>query len=325
MVSQEDQTIFVKILSSPPSFQDSIDEAECQNLWKGLEATEQEETACTSYAYWYVSTQMGEAALPPQAKENAGLREIQRHWIAQGRSHDYTLKALRQALKYREQYSIKALRKIGLPKGDDDDDMLKHIHWIREELERQPMIVRGRASGSILIVKPTRRTPTNHSEDEAYLTTQFYTAERAMATAEFYDDHSDMWLLFSFAGYNSGNSISLTALTTMTTVLQALYPERLRKLVFLDAPFWMRALATIVRPLLSTTTAAKMELVTGEAAAQRALLEMFGEQPSPEILLNMCLSGDIYTNIDLEHYIQHVPLHRLYDDIPLEPKEATSN
>jgi 16S rRNA G966 N2-methylase RsmD len=138
---------------------------------------------------------------------------------------------------------------------------------VREDLERQLMVVRGSDGESRSIVyKPPRESPTNADENEAYVATQIYTAERAIATTEYISrgQQEKLFVVFSFENYLSSNSVSIAAMKESSRILQRLYPERLEKLVILDPPFWMRAIVALVSPLLSLATRKKMKLVSGE-------------------------------------------------------------
>lgn len=229
------------------------------------------EASHTSYAFWYVSTILGTDALPPLAQEHAALKEIRRHWIEVGRDRDQTLVSLRVALKYRKSYNINHLRLLGIPQstrrmsGTDNSVAIEAIKTlIKDELERQTMIVRGTAKGRAIVFKPPRQSRTNSQHDEGYMHAQVYTAERAMAITEFASKGQceDVWVLFSFANYSARNSVSLTALTKSTTELQKMYPQRLKLLYVLDPPFWMWAIVSLVKPLLSAETRSKMHMVT---------------------------------------------------------------
>lgn len=281
---------------------------------------EVEDIAQASYAYWYVVTQYNSndrkaktIIEPEQARTFSALKEIQRHWIGEGRKRDETIQALRQALEFRKSYGVLALRLLFSQTSNESMTEQEQLHkqWIEEDLQRQPMVVRGctntsddpdSPSRSAMVYKPPRRSPTDARENEAYVMTQIYTAERAMACTQYlqglmyekrnhpddddtteeeeeeeeqqqqqrhhFDPHhaesGKLLVLFSFDGYQSNQSVTTTAMKTTSTVLQRLYPERLYRLIMLEPAFWMRALMTLMYPLLSTDTTNKLRLVTGK-------------------------------------------------------------
>jgi hypothetical protein len=137
------------------------------------------------------------------------------------------------------------------------------------------MVVRGSDRELRAVVyKPQRQSPTDDAENEAYILSQIYTAERAIASTEYISrgQQEKIFVIFSFAGYASKNSVSTSAMKESSTILQRVYPERLKMLVVLDPPFWIRAVFTIMYPFLSLATREKMQLVSGKVrgVGQRA-------------------------------------------------------
>lgn len=146
---------------------------------------------------------------------------------------------------------------------------------IQEDLDRQLMVVRGSDRESrVVVYKPQRQSPTDEVEHEAYILSQIYTAERAIASTAYISkgQQEKLFVIFSFAGYASKNSVSTSTMKESSTVLQRIYPERLKTLVVLDPPFWIRALFKIMYPFLSYATREKMQLVSGKVrgVGQRA-------------------------------------------------------
>jgi hypothetical protein len=221
---------------------------------------------------------------------NASLKEIQRHWIGEGRRRDKTIQSIRQALEFRRSYRIVELRSL-FATSDKDWNQRDRLHkqWIEEDLKRQLMVVRGstitsndfnnNSRRSAMVFKPPRGSPTDAAENEAYIITQIYTAERVLATTEYLqgqqeEDYSlsstgcsdKLLVLFSFEDYRSSQSLTTKAMTTSSQVLQRVYPERLFQLLILEPPFWMRTLMTLMYPFLSSDTARKLQLVTGKVS-----------------------------------------------------------
>lgn len=66
-------------------------------------------------------------------------------------------------------------------------------------------------------------------------------------------------------------------------LLETAYPERLKRMLVVDAPGLFWALWRVVRPLIQERTAAKIEFVTWAAAPQR-YRELFGEQVAERLI-----------------------------------------
>jgi hypothetical protein len=189
---------------------------------------------------------------------------------------------------------------------------------IRQDLQRQPMVVRGHDKKQQAVVyKPTRKAAgvvlEEEDAQEAYLVTQLYTAERAVATTEYLSRGTcqKITVLFSFQNYDSSNSPPLASLKDSVAVLQSLYPERLQTLVILEPPFWMRATYNLLYPFLSYATRDKVQLASGSKNTDTILRTLLDpDQAMKEVLHD----GNLVKPVDLEQYLQQVPSHRLYDD-----------
>lgn len=98
-----------------------------------------------------------------------------------------------------------------------------------------------------------------------------------------------------------------------STLLQHHYPERLKALVILDAPFWMRAVYFAVQPFLSERTKRKIVMVSGVDAKIDAfrggLLHVDPDHATPFMLPD----GKLRSQIDPDRFLFDVPFHALYD------------
>ena len=132
---------------------------------------------------------------------------------------------------------------------------------IEQDLATQLMVVRGmdRDKRAIVIKFPRQSSGTQ----EAFIATQLYIAERAIATTEVLSlgKQEKVVCVFDFGTYSSSNAPPRSAITTTVHLLQRNYPERLDHLLILEAPFWMRALFTIIHPFLSADTKEKLIMI----------------------------------------------------------------
>ena len=309
----EDLEVFVQILKEPAPFESSEDRKACENLLGEFSNGEVEEIACVSYAYWKVQSS-AQAELPVGAQQLSALKEIRRHYVGEGRIYDSALAAIREALEYRRTYDINAIRSCfyesDVSSDEEADRLERYRKFILGDLEIQPMVVRGVDNqGRVIVYKPPRISPGDDS-GEAFLVTQVYTAERAVATNEFISGGKieRLTVVFNFDNYSRKNTPPMSSMLQMVKLLQRCYPERLRILILINPPFWIRGAYNLVWPLLSTATAEKVSLPYGQAAVDVEFQKTIG---SNEELKAMLANGDI-SSIDLKDYTQQ-PFYRLYE------------
>jgi hypothetical protein len=269
------------------------------------------ELANVSYSYWIVSTKAPDQ-LPSQACKYSALKEIKRHYIGEGHNKAKTISALRKAIQYRKEYRMDIIRSCfyGNQQYDTEEDRelaIKYKNYILQDLQRQPMIVLQSTDieARVMVYKPPRTSNQNDS-DEAFLITQLYTAERAIATSEFLQKKEKLSVIFNFENYSSKNSPSSSTVITLTKVLQTCYPERLGLLLILSPPFWMRAFFSLIYPFMSTVTTEKIKLSTDSS-----LNELVGDDGNDELDKLIKVSsvsseeeGPSSAVVDIEQYTQ---------------------
>jgi len=315
--NSDDLLVFLEALAQPPPYQEDGDKAACEIILNDLSAEELAQAAESSYAFWFVSSK-APSKLPQDAQKVAALKEIRRHFVGEGRIAEKALAALREAMEMRETYKINKMRTIFYEKGaNGDDDAEKTRVMIREDLVRQPMVVRGRTKGgkSALCAKPARKTPTDAEENTAYILTQLYTAERLLSTVEYLSKGTEekVLVLFSFLDYNSNQSVTKTALKEANSILSRVYPERLQRLYVFEPTWFIWALHTFISPFLPKDTREKVQLVSGTAKTEAILNDMMYNCDQEFIqMLNKGIFGD---SMDLDKYLIEVPFYRLYDDV----------
>ncbi len=183
--------------------------------------------------------------------------------------------------------------------------------YVTLELEKQIMVVRGkdRSNRAIVIKMPRVSSDMNV---EAYVVAHIYLAERAIAATEYLSRGKEekVVAVFDFGNYSSRNSPSIVAIRRLLSALQQNYPERLKYLVVVDPPMWMRGLVNIIYPFLATDTKEKICLVSGETQRRKTLNELIEpEQAMPFMLPD----GKLEAPIDINHFLNHVPFYGLYD------------
>mmetsp|Transcript_13468 Transcript_13468/g.28302 ORF Transcript_13468/g.28302 Transcript_13468/m.28302 type:complete len:354 (-) Transcript_13468:689-1750(-) len=317
MMIQHLETFF-QILEEPPRFEDSPttdDKDSCERLLKEFNEIETEEIANISYAYWIVNLKAKER-LPADAQFNSALKEIRRHYVGESKNYKNTLKAIREALQYRRKYRIDIIRSCCYDDNiyNDEDAALaeKYRSFLSDELERQTMVVRGvDADNRIIVYKPPRTSPSNAAYGaEAFILTQIYTAERAMATNEFTSKAKEekVTVVFNFRDYSRKNSPPTSSMMTLGKVMQRCYPERLGILIISDPPFWMRAVFNVVWPILSTATIEKIRMPLGQKAVNEEFSKVVEDNKK---LKDLLLSGDI-SSVDVADYMEQ-PFYSQYE------------
>jgi len=241
----------------------------------------------------------------------------------------------------------------GSSTGDDNNERApaedgsivdRYCELLRLDLRRQPMAIRGHDRDyRALLIKMGRtagpsssnRGGTDGDDDDlsasstssteslspsdrelAYTLAQLYVVERASACAEYVSrgHQEELVAVFDFATYSSANSPPIKTIIHAATLLQHHYPERLKALVILDAPFWMRAVYFAVQPFLSDRTKKKIVMVSGtEAKAEVFQGELVHVEPEHATPL-MMPDGKLRTVIDPDRFLDEVPFHAPYDD-----------
>jgi len=307
----KDLEVFLQILKEPAPFAGSKeDEEACESLLSEFRDAEVEEIACVSYAYWKIQT-YAKTRLPVDAQKISALKEIRRHYVGEGRIHASALAAIREGLEYRRTYDMDAIRSCFYETdADNGEEAQRYRRLILSDLEIQPMVVRGvDDQGRVIIYKPPRTSPGDDS-GEAFLMTQIYTAERAMATNEFASKGKNelLTVVFNFQDYSRKNTPPMSVTIKMLKLLQRCYPERLRILVIVNPPYWLRGVYNLVWPLLSKATAEKLRLPYSQASVDAEFHKIVGSNKELEAML---ANGDI-SSVDLKDYTQQ-PFYRLYE------------
>jgi hypothetical protein len=294
---------FIEILEHPPIFETIQDQQTCEEILNEEFINNEEsynELANVTYAYWIVSTKAADE-LPANARKLSALKEIRRHYIGEGRNKSNTISAIQMASLYRKQYRMDILRSCfydedySSSSSSDSDLAAQYKNLVVQDLQRQPMVVLqcvDKFSRAIVYKPPRSSNPS--ASDHAFIITQLYTAERAIATTEFHSAGKveKLSLIFNFENYSSRNSPSSSTVITLVKVLQTCYPERLGVLCVLSPPFWMRAFFNLVWPFLSKTTTEKIKL------SREAISELVGEDGNEELEKMILVDSSSSTSVE---------------------------
>lgn len=193
--------------------------------------------------------------------------------------------------------------------------------FIVMDLAKQSAFVRGHDKDgfAMLIVKPRSEKSTN---DEAFVATQVFVVERAIATTEALSQgkREMMVVVLDFGKFKSSLAPPWSAIKAIVAILQHRYSERLKRLVIIDPPFWMRTIYGLLRPFLDPDTCAKFVLVSGDKQKTNVFSGFLdSDQAMPFMLPN----GTISDSVDIDRFLRTVPFHCLYDDASLAAAVAS--
>lgn len=315
-----DKEQVVAILRENGPFRNEEDSVACLKLVEELTLDEQETAARSSYVYWLATYQENylESFDRSELRTRFAMREARRHYVGEGRSEVKARVSLNEAISLRSQFRMDLIRKI--PEADsidldksmseEDKEMVKKYRgYVEHELKKQLTISSGtdRDNRAVVIRFPRVDSAT---EQESFMVTQLYIAERGFAATEFLTVGKDekVMVILEFADYSSTNSPPLSLITDCVLKVQKMYPERLKKLVIHDPPFFVRTFYNLLYPFLSKTTRDKVALVSGVAGKKDTLTTFIDVSTSLPLMKEWKLSSD---SVNLDYYLSQY-MHETY-------------
>jgi len=339
------------ILAEKGPFENEDDETACRELVEELSPDEEEAAAQTSFAYFeatqlrqdlqFLSTEDNDddegkndttKLDKTQLQQQFAMREARRHYIGEDRNAERALHSLREALSLRSELRVNLVRFIPLAAHEEAFDNLTVLSdaekavvrtfraQVEQEFPRQYTITGGLdIDRSAVVVRFPRLT--SETDVDGYLTTLLYVTERALAATEYYSTgrQEKVLALSEYLDYNSANAPPIWSLKDSVLKLQHMYPERLKKMILTDPPFWMRALYSLLFPLLSKSTVDKVSMTSGASEKETVLTELIGDNV-PKSLPLLQEDWSISSNsIDIEQYLNQ-PMYQTHS--PLESSPA---
>ncbi|KAL7578218.1 hypothetical protein ACA910_012642 [Epithemia clementina (nom. ined.)] len=302
-----------KILDSPIPYEDKEreDEQEMMNLLAELTPAEVEIAAQTSYAYWLAT--LSEKPPTVAEREKMALRELRRTLFKN--PYKKALTMVKETVQQRVEMRIDIIRSCFLDKIEYDSVeetalAIKVKEMVESDMTKQICVVRGHDKGNLAILTVFARKALGES-DEAFLMLMLYAMERATAATEFLSmaECEKIMVILDFGSFDSAVAPSWKASKSVAKVLQNHYPERLKRLVILDPPFWIKAMYKMVSPFLDPLTKKKFVVCSGPEQ-KRVVMEEFvePEQAMPFMRPDGKLTGEV----DVQHYLRGVPFHMTY-------------
>jgi len=209
------------------------------------------------------------------------LKEIRRYLKASRGDVELTTNALKSSCSFRRHHRIDLLRDCfdtEISRETDDDIVAqKFRNMITEDLEHQPIWVHSGKDGHALL--HLGRCASVRTSGEAFIYTLMYMIERALASSS----EETIDVVLDISGIQPRYCPPNNSLKQLIYILQNHYPQRLRTLIVLDAPFWAHALYAVLSPFLDERTKKKLRLVRGESNKENVLGEFL---ECPDQLLN---------------------------------------
>jgi len=287
-----------------------------------LSAEDQEIAARTSYAYW-VAANFHEEPPCEEIRIRMAMREARRHLALKLGKYNSALTSFRGAIKFRKEYNVDLLRtcfprcslKTDTPEIEEKRELFRS--YLLHEFKIQKNVVRGEDRGGRAVALRFQRTaPTATTKPEAFAAVLYYTLERALACTEFLTRGREekVCALADFDDFNSSNSPPVKCLKHAATIAQSVFPARLQNLTLVNPTFAQKSIFYLIRPLLSASTLSKLALAYGKDKDG-----IIGKYVAPENAMPFMLAdGELVSEIDMDHYLNSVPFHCKYDDVPLQ-------
>jgi hypothetical protein len=196
---------------------------------------------------------------------------------------------------------------------DDQQAVEKLRKQIDEDLKKQSCFVRGKdKDGRALLVVGSRTN--KNTVDEEFVNMLIYIMERAIATTEFISRgvQEKILVVLDFGTFSRALAPPLSAVKGIASILQSKYSERLKNLVIIDPPFWMRTMYGLLKVLLDPTTKAKFIVATGSKKKAETISTYIDASQAMPFLLP---DGKLVGEVDLVHFLNQVPFHTLYDEV----------
>jgi hypothetical protein len=131
-------------------------------------------------------------------------------------------------------------------------------------MQKQKNVMRGhdRENHSVMIKFPRTKTGTS---EESYIMAQIYMAERTIAGTEFLSlgTQERSLAVYDYNNFESSNAPPFKMQAAAATLLQNLYPERLKILVMLEPHFWLRGVLKLMNPFLSASITERIKMASG--------------------------------------------------------------
>lgn len=305
--------VLQEVLNSPIPYTDAEEEEKTKNLLATLSKDEVDIAAEGSYMYWVAK----HTDTPPTEDQKARMatRECRRHLV--GVKYEDACVNIKETCKFRKEHRIGLYRACFTEgaefENEDESQFVEKLRgMIKNDLAKQSVCVRGKDKlGHALLVMRSRTS--KDTNDEEFVETLVYIMERAIAATEYISrgKQEKILVVLDFGTFSRALSPPMSGIKQIASILQTKYSERLKNLVIIDPPFWMRTIYGILKPFLDPHTKAKFIVATGN----KKKLEVISAHIEPEQAAPWLMpDGKLEEEVDLDRFMKVIPFHCLYDD-----------
>lgn len=299
------------------------DVAKCKTIIQSLNANEIEVAARSSYEFFqYARPNQGDGSVHvvgEHIREIYAMKMARRHLVAEKGDVNGALEKMKATIAFREEINVDAMRECFYNLNYEEKNKLAETRkGIEKELSDGKHIVRGHDTDNhaFFIIFPRRYTSFDH---DWYLKGKLYSLERAIAYTERISGGTaeKVNVVFDYQQYKADkHEPPLSLIKELLFCLRDHYPERLKNMFFVDAPFRFRAFWTVLKPFIDPDTKRKITFVSGDKQKKN----MFDDLVSPSQAMHfMRLDGLKPETYDIEKWTYVIPFD---DDVDGKVKPA---
>jgi len=300
-----------EILKSRVGSLQKTQDATCRGMLNSLTAAELETAARASYHYFIAadSVELTENSPSKDERHKCAMRMARRHLIAEKGNLSLALNKMKLTINYRDKINVDMIRRCftGTEYKNDDEREIRGVveKGLKKELSDGKHFIRGHDNEkrSLFCLFPRRY---ESFDAKWYLLAKIYTLERALAYTERISGGREekVNVIFDYQQYTSKNEPPLALIKALLFCLRDHYPERLRFLCFIDAPFMFRAFWTLIQPFIDPVTKKKIRFISGRSQKRKFFASIISENQAMSFILPNGKKPDEY---NIENYLHNVP------------------
>jgi len=291
-------------------FKDLEQEKTCDRIVASLTDAEKETAARSSYKYFKACISGKETN--EETRKAFASKMARRHLVAEKGDEERATQKMKAAIEYREKMQVDVIRTCFEKKNFKDEEEKELYEKYRTALDRElsegKLFTRGhdKEKRALYIALTHKYLSYDH---DWYMQYNIYTLERAIALTEEATNGAmeKIVAVFDFGHYTSKNQVPISLSKEISFCLRDNYPERVEKILMIDAPFVFRAFYKLVSIFIDADTREKIVFVTGEEEKAAKVGEFISkDQAMPGFLPG----GELVEDLDMKKYLYEVPFDR---------------